>query len=373
MSTSIFKPAAGTLLLALAIAPAPAEGQRVIPGFARIDQSDVAGVSVTSSDLLNFEPGTVKSLTCPVAWGVRTTSEAVASSLASGDFRVAAATVDGTPVSEPLRRDLLLLLTDADGSDAAGARIAAALGRDDNRGARDEARQLVRSLKGLVAAASRMDPARPGVVAPMKLNRSVADFNDFVDDSSPTFLANPPEELGAVQSVLSRIVISALENEGRVVDADAAPAGALACAPPAEAAPVAVVVPEVAIAMCVMRPEGPVEVAGVVNPATGDTVAIVAGERRPFSEVGRPTVTFAANAPWYARGEPIAFGRDRYVRYGLPTEMAPNSVMRVGEYEGVPVYARTRALRPDAIFVPAEAPCTFQEYRRVEEVMRVRG
>lgn len=369
----IIRAGAAGALVALLVAASPAEAQRVIPGFARSDQTDVAGVQVTSSDLLNFEPGTVKSFTCPVAWGVRTTAEAVQARLTSADLRIAGDDAAGVAVGADVQRDLLLLLTDAEGSDQAEARIAGALAAG-NPGAAREARGLAESLEGLILEAGRMDPARPGLVGPMRVNSAVSAFNEFVDESSAAFLASPPEEMRAIQAVLSRLVIAALENADRDVRAGDAAPGGLACAAPAAAVTAVAPPPEIAVAMCVLRPEGPAEVAGIVNPATGDTTVVVAGERRAFSEVYPRQVALATEQPWYAARTPIAFGEGRYVQYGLPREMPPGTVARAGTYEGVTVYtARGRALRPGAIYLPTDVDCEFQEYRRAEEVTRVRG
>src|SRR5690348_15114729 len=57
-------------LLALAAGAGSAAGQKVIPGFARVNQSDITGPSVTSSDMVTFEPGTVQSMNCAGAWGL---------------------------------------------------------------------------------------------------------------------------------------------------------------------------------------------------------------------------------------------------------------------------------------------------------------
>ena len=57
---------------ALLALPGPAAAQRVVAGFPRINQSDVTGPALTSGDQLNFEPGTVQSISCAAAWGVRT-------------------------------------------------------------------------------------------------------------------------------------------------------------------------------------------------------------------------------------------------------------------------------------------------------------
>src|SRR5690606_28064077 len=79
------------LSLTLAVlAAANADAQRLAaPGFTRSDQSDVTGPAITSGDQLAAmftEPGTVLSMFCPVAWGVRSSANTVQTRLTSANL-----------------------------------------------------------------------------------------------------------------------------------------------------------------------------------------------------------------------------------------------------------------------------------------------
>ena len=104
--------------------------------------------------------------------------------------------------------------------------------------------------------------------------------------------------------------------------------------------------------------------------ATGDTT--VAG--RPFSEAYPATApAYAAGAGWYIQGEPITLDRRRYVKFGLARVLGVDEVARVGEHQGVPVFAEAGTTRPEVVYVAVRPGCEFQPY--LSEVMSgaVRG
>jgi hypothetical protein len=64
----------------------------------------------------------------------------------------------------------------------------------------------------------------------------------------------------------------------------------------------------------------------------------------------------------------------RYVKTGLPRIIQPQELTRVGEYQGVSVFAQPGAETPPAvIYLPVRPGCEFQAYQAEEEVIRVRG
>jgi hypothetical protein len=105
--------------------------------------------------------------------------------------------------------------------------------------------------------------------------------------------------------------------------------------------------------------------------ANGDTTT-VAG--RPFREAHPATApNYAAGAAWYIQGTPIVLGRRRYVKHGMPRVLGVNEVARMGEHQGVPVFAETGMTRPDVVYVPVRPGCEFQPYQTEMKSAAVRG
>ncbi|MGD2045501.1 MAG: hypothetical protein PVJ80_02305 [Gemmatimonadota bacterium] len=82
----------------------------------------------------------------------------------------------------------------------------------------------------------------------------------------------------------------------------------------------------------------------------------------------RPTLEFsgdyAGGAFWYEDGDPIIFETRRYGRSQDEFPIDCNQILRVGVYEGVPVYADRAAERPlSVIFIPAR-PGVWRRYER---------
>lgn len=108
---------------------------------------------------------------------------------------------------------------------------------------------------------------------------------------------------------------------------------------------------------------------GVVNLATGDT--LVNGRR--FSDVyPSPAPPYAGRMAWYndPSGDFIQLDKAYFVRFGpariLPALCAaPSTVVRVGDLQGVPIFAeRAIASSPEVLFLPVQAGGSFQGYQR---------
>lgn len=348
------------LLAAGLLGVSQAEAQRVIPGFPRVDQSDVSGPSVTSGDLAGAfaEPGTVQNVTCPVAWGIRN-AEFAALERFDADRDAAASALE-------------TLLTTAE-ADAAEEAVAAAL-TERNRGARGEARRLASALEGLFYVLDDMDPRSPGTAGPTQMHLAVGRFNEFVRASSVEFLSAPPEEFTTIRTILSELAAGAMENEGREALPEIVDDRGFACAP-AVATYTTVAPPERQIEICVLTPPGDFAwIPASVNPTTGDTTVAVDGQRVAFSATQPARGAHAGDAEWRLSQEEIEFGGARYLTYGLYRSVQPEDVRRVGEYEGVPVYILQGEGEPaEYIYVPVSTGCEVQPYRRAEEVRSVRG
>lgn len=368
---------AALVFAAAVLLPATAtrsDAQRVIQGFGRVDQSDVTGPAVTSGDQVAglFEPGTVPSMVCPVAWGVRTASVRVEDELRQGTLRAALAELEVAPVVQERVADLLIGGAEAE---VAADEIAAALtaSGNDSREARRAARRLVRRLDGLLSSTQQINPERPGSEAAVRLSGAVSAYNELVDESRADFLAAPPPEFVAVHAALNQLVLAALENQGRATDLTARDAEGAACAAPLPLVPVIAPPLERAMEICVLSASEFRTVAAVFRPETGDTLVIVAGERRPFSEV-YPADLYAGDRVWFIEGAPITIAGTEYERYGLSIAARPEELFRVAEYDGVEVFARRgESNQPETLYVPAGPSCEVQPYRTSAAIRRVRG
>jgi hypothetical protein len=132
---------------------------------------------------------------------------------------------------------------------------------------------------------------------------------------------------------------------------------------------------ERAITVCVIVDGQIQQVQAVFRPDAGDTLVMVDGTRRPFRELHPVTApNYAAGATWFVAAEPVTFGGRRYDRFGLPRVITPAELRRVGEFQGVPVFAATDApAQPEVVYVPVRTGCEFQAYQLQEVTRRVRG
>ncbi len=102
------------------------------------------------------------------------------------------------------------------------------------------------------------------------------------------------------------------------------------------------------------------------NTQTGDTT---------WAGGMQPTMAgYAAGAAWFINNEAVMVMGRRYVKYGLPRVLGVNEVTRVGEYQGVSVFAETGATgTPEVLYVPVRAGCEFQPYQTEIKAGAVRG
>jgi hypothetical protein len=357
--------------LALVFAAAPAAGQAFGPEQA-IQLTDVTGPAITTGDqVAGFfaDPGPIRTMECPVAWGVRTAADAVFFQLDGGELRpVVGVGAEEMPVVTD--RNVLRLLT-ADPRDRAAAdAVVAGLARGNNRQAERAARRLVGEAHGLFNTLRRIDPLRPGVVAPTRLSRSVGAFNAFIDASDPAFLAQPSEEFIALHTVFNSLVIASIEHAGRPAEPDVVDARGLACAmlverpePPAEQA----------IEFCVLLDRDFRDVIGLVRPGVGDTMVIVDGVRRPFAEA-YPEADRMPVPDWLVNQEPVTIGGVRYTQFGRARPVRPGELTFAGQAAGAEFFVPhgERAPVPPVIYFPIAPNCVVQPYQPVEAI-RVRG
>jgi hypothetical protein len=146
-------------------------------------------------------------------------------------------------------------------------------------------------------------------------------------------------------------------------------------APPPPPEPMPVPTPEPVeqvntINVCVIDNGQLREVQAQYNVTRGDTTV----NGTPFSSAFPATSGYAAGATWYINSDAITIGNQRYVKFGLPRVVGVSDVTRIGEYQGVGVFAEPGATRtPDIIYIPVRPGCEFQPYQKEVKVRNVRG
>ncbi len=388
---------AGAVVLAGGLFLAMDAGAQSVNPQGQAPVTDVSGTIITSGDMvagmLAGQPGTVQTFFCPEATGVRNAGHLLMAELELGvmwvvtqapGVRLASASgalagLEGTEerqflLSARLQDDLAEVLSSGSEARSAFRSLEAGLtpASNSSRAARRAARDLVRDLEGLAAATSEMDVYQPGHEVPTHLTRTVARYNAFINASSEEFLRNPTEELLAVEAVLSRFIVAAMDHHG-----DDSACGAPLPAPPAppvEETPPPPPAPERATTICLFTDGDLRNVMAIHLPLTGETLVAVNGERKPVSEVYPEDPALSRGAALAAQDEPVKFGEREYLKFGLPHVVSPDEVTRAGEVDGVSVFHHQGAESPpEVIYVPVGEGCLAQPFQRQELVRQVQG
>lgn len=107
------------------------------------------------------------------------------------------------------------------------------------------------------------------------------------------------------------------------------------------------------------------EVSATYDPLTGDTIVIVNGMRRSFSQVYPVDQQYAAAAAWWAERRPISLWNRRYDPFGTTRFISRDLLEPLGTFRGVPVFGEAGARqRPDVIYLAVRPGCEFQPYAR---------
>ncbi len=101
----------------------------------------------------------------------------------------------------------------------------------------------------------------------------------------------------------------------------------------------------------------------VLLTARGDTLV---GPGRVAIETLRPGVVFAgvyaASVPWFSNDDAVLFEERSYRKAGNEVRLECARIMRVGEHEGVSLFAMRDAVRPfERLYVPVR-PGVWQAY-----------
>jgi hypothetical protein len=98
-----------------------------------------------------------------------------------------------------------------------------------------------------------------------------------------------------------------------------------------------------------------------------DVVVLVDGEVKTLEEAHPVSLIagYAGREPWLTRGEQIPFEQRQFVRTGGERRIAADMLKRVGEHQGILLFAgRTDDSPVDALYVPTAPACIFQAYVR---------
>lgn len=145
--------------------------------------------------------------------------------------------------------------------------------------------------------------------------------------------------------------------------------------PPASATPVSA--PPRVPADTAYRMNRQIQVCVVQNGELGLVVATYIGATGDTSFGPEPSIIprpYAAPKRWYVENEPIVIEGSQYIKYAPPRSFRPGELQRVGEYDGVPVFAESAspARPPDVVYVPVRG-CEFQSYHLGPSIHGVRG
>ncbi|MEX2583246.1 MAG: hypothetical protein WD766_08220 [Gemmatimonadota bacterium] len=125
--------------------------------------------------------------------------------------------------------------------------------------------------------------------------------------------------------------------------------------------------------VCVVDRAAPSGLSELPAKLDGDEVVVFAdGAVRPLDELHPVNMIagYAGREGWLTRGEPVTFQGRQYVRTGGERRIGIDLLSRVGEHQGILVFAGQEDDAPaDAIYVPTAPGCIFQAFVR-EDLLR---
>jgi hypothetical protein len=73
---------------------------------------------------------------------------------------------------------------------------------------------------------------------------------------------------------------------------------------------------------------------------------------------------YAGREPWVSSAAPVTHAGRRYVHTGGERRVPIDLLRRVGDHQGVPLFASPEEATPEAVYVPLRPGCVFQAYVR---------
>ena len=94
----------------------------------------------------------------------------------------------------------------------------------------------------------------------------------------------------------------------------------------------------------------------------------------PIKEMGPERTDCLDNQPWYTNNEAISVDGKNWLQFGDVQSASMDQLEQVGEYQGVPVFAKKGAKRPHReLWLPLCDEGRFQPYRLESEVRGTLG
>ncbi|MGQ4648742.1 hypothetical protein [Lyngbya aestuarii] len=174
---------------------------------AQAQLSDITGAIITTSDIVDGFPPSVDQRTILVftndniAIAVNQAANSVNAQLAARNFPVVVPNRPIGSISPTVQQALESVLTETSNVEASTGRLVGGLARGCVGVDTVQVRDLVSSLQGLTTG---------GEVDAASLDAAVEAYNQLINDSNQECLANPPEELLAIQSLLVALLNGAL-------------------------------------------------------------------------------------------------------------------------------------------------------------------
>ncbi len=100
------------------------------------------------------------------------------------------------------------------------------------------------------------------------------------------------------------------------------------------------------------------------NSSTGEKTIMVNGVRKKLDDVyplNGPG--YAAGKAWFINNEKVSFKGKFYIKYGLPRVLGTGEVSKMGENDGITVFAEPGKDLPEVIYLPVRRGCEFQPYQ----------
>lgn len=192
---------AACTLLVLVAAPAAAQVA---------NQSDVSGISITSSSIVSPVFGVsvggavrvITFVTPQVAKSYQETAARVNAQLSSQSFAGATGYVP-----PPATQNLLYEVTAGGSQSGQAAGQLLTILTTDNASSQTvaNAQAFVESFRGLLTKGIAMDTRFFNTLTATQLANSVAAYNAFIDSSSESFLTSPPAEIPAIHAILVQL------------------------------------------------------------------------------------------------------------------------------------------------------------------------
>lgn len=100
------------------------------------------------------------------------------------------------------------------------------------------------------------------------------------------------------------------------------------------------------------------------NPSTGEKTVVVSGVRKKLDDVySLQGAGYAAGKAWFINNDKVSFKGKSYIKYGLPRVLGVTEVSKIGENDGISVFAEPGTEIPEVIYLPVRRGCEFQPYQ----------